>query len=377
MYNYPLNVGDRKSVRYWESYHKRVPVPFISRSNRERELSQSPAFMSWTCDPWCSRGNPRYRRIEPLATAYVLSVAAQFMMPPLARGDPWTQPHGNSCLHRYSNLSRKSPKPMRSIFCTLVLALCVVSVSAQDFAVEQLENSPRHHEWITIKSQDRELHSFVAYPEVDDQVPVVIVIHENRGLNTWARSVADQLAGEGYIAVAPDLLSNTQDGIEQTSDFESSDAARSAIYELNPEGVTKDLMAVRKYAEEMDAGTGQVAVAGFCWGGSQTFRFATNAGDSIEAAFVFYGTAPESQQAINQIEAPVYGFYGENDERVNATIERTQRMMKKAGATYDYTIYDGVGHAFMRRGDDPNADAQYKEARNQAWTRLTSLLGKL
>lgn len=266
---------------------------------------------------------------------------------------------------------------MRSILFTLVLGMFVASVSAQDYAVEQLENSPRHHEWVTIESQDRELHNFVAYPEVDEQVPVVIVIHENRGLNDWARSVTDQLAGEGYIAIAPDLLSNTQEGIERTSDFEASDAARSAIYELNPDGVTEDLMAVLEYARNVDAGNGNVAVAGFCWGGSQAFRFATNAGDAIDAAFVFYGTAPEDQEAINQIEVPVYGFYGENDERVNATIPRTEKMMEEGGKTYRYEIYEGAGHAFMRQGEDPNADAAHVDARNKAWSRLTSLLDNL
>lgn len=258
--------------------------------------------------------------------------------------------------------------------------LCMVisaSVSAQDYAVEQLENSPRHHEWVTIESQDRNLHNFVAYPQVDENVPVVIVIHENRGLNDWARSFADQLAGKGYIAVAPDLLSNTQEGIEKTSDFETSDAARSAIYELDPDAVTRDLQNVLAYAQSIDAGNGQVAVAGFCWGGSQTFRFATNAGDAIEAAFVFYGTAPDDQEAINQIEAPVYGFYGGDDQRVNSTIERTEQMMQQAGNIYKYEIYEGAGHAFMRSGDDPNGTEANVTARNQSWERLITLLGQM
>lgn len=266
---------------------------------------------------------------------------------------------------------------MRALSFIVMLALFAASVSAQDYAVEQLENSPRHHEWVSIESQERPLQNFVAYPEVTTEVPVVIVIHENRGLNDWARSVADQLAEAGYIAIAPDLLSHAQDGIERTSDFETSDAARSGIYDLSPEGVTEDLMAVLEYAQAMDAGNGQVAVAGFCWGGSQTFRFATNAGDAIEAGFVFYGTAPESQDAVSRIEAPVYGFYGEADERVNSTIPRTEKMMAAADNTYDYEIYDGVGHAFMRRGDDPEAESPYVEARTAAWDRLTTLLDAL
>ncbi|MDZ7693289.1 MAG: dienelactone hydrolase family protein [Balneolaceae bacterium] len=263
---------------------------------------------------------------------------------------------------------------MEKYFFLILITLFAATASAQDYAVNQLENSPRHHEWVTLESQGRELHNFVVYPEVDEDVPVVIVIHENRGLNDWARSFADQLAGKGYIAVAPDLLSNTQDGVERTSDFESSDAARSAIYELNPDGVTQDLQTVLEYAQSMDAGNGKVAVAGFCWGGSQTFRFATNAGDAIEAAFVFYGTAPEEQEAINRIEVPVYGFYGGDDQRVNSTISQTEKMMEEAGNTYQYEIYDGAGHAFMRSGDDPNGSEANVSARNQSWERLVKLL---
>lgn len=266
---------------------------------------------------------------------------------------------------------------MKKLLSTIAIFTLAVTAMAQDYAIEQLENSPRHHEWVTIDSQGRQLHNFVAYPQVDEEVPVVIVIHENRGLNDWARSFADQLAGKGYIAIAPDLLSNTQEGIEKTTDFESSDAARSAIYELDPEGVTQDLQAVLRYAEDMDAGNGKVAVAGFCWGGSQSFRFATNAGDAIEAAFVFYGTAPDDKEAINRIEVPVYGFYGGADQRVNSTIERTEQMMKSAGNTYEYEIYDGAGHAFMRNGDDPNGEQANIDARNQSWDRLVKLLGNL
>lgn len=260
---------------------------------------------------------------------------------------------------------------------TIIVCLVAVGAAAQDYALQQLENSPRHHEWITLESQGRDLHNFVAYPQVDEDVPVVIVIHENRGLNDWARSFTDQLAGRGYIAIAPDLLSNTQQGIEKTSDFENSDAARSAIYELDPEGVTQDLQAVLQYAQKMEAGNGQVAVAGFCWGGSQSFRFATNAGDAIEAAFVFYGTAPDDQSAINRIEAPVFGFYGGDDQRVNSTISRTEQMMQQAGNSYEYEIYEGAGHAFMRSGDDPDGPAANVQARNQAWERLVKLLEKL
>lgn len=260
-----------------------------------------------------------------------------------------------------------------------LLTFIVLPLAAQDYAVDQLEHSPRHHEWVEIESNGRTLHTFVAYPEVPENAPVVIVIHENRGLNTWARSFTDQLAGKGFIAVAPDLISNTVEGFQKTSDFPTSDEARSAIYSLEPDHVTSDLMKVLEYAKSIDAGTGMVSVTGFCWGGSQSFRFATNAGDAIEAAFVFYGTGPDKTSAYANIEVPVYGFYGGADNRVNSTIEQSEQAMNEYGNTYKYEIYEGAGHAYMRRGDDPDlsSDDPNKVARNKSWDRLVKLLNNL
>ncbi|MBD3615120.1 MAG: dienelactone hydrolase family protein [Gracilimonas sp.] len=265
---------------------------------------------------------------------------------------------------------------MKTSLLTAIIALLAFPVLAQDYAVEQLESSPRHHEWVTIESNERTLHNFVVYPETSEPAPIVIVIHENRGLNDWARSFADQLAGKGFIAVAPDLISNTVAGIEKTGDFKNSDAARQALYDLDPDHVTTDLMNVLEYAKTIKAGNGTFAVAGFCWGGSQSFRLATNAGDAIDAAFVFYGTGPGDAEAYADIKVPVYGFYGANDERVNSTIADSEAAMKRFGKTYDYKIYEGAGHAYMRSGDDPEKpqDDPNVEARNKSWERLVSIL---
>lgn len=268
---------------------------------------------------------------------------------------------------------------MKKSLLTAIITLLTFSVLAQDYAVDQLENSPRHHEWVTIESNNRTLHNFVVYPETSEPAPVVIVIHENRGLNDWARSFADQLAGKGFIAVAPDLISNTVEGIEKTGDFENSDAARQALYNLEPENVTSDLMNVLEYAKTIKAGDGTFAVVGFCWGGSQSFRFATNAGEAIDAAFVFYGTGPGDTEAYSNIEVPVYGFYGGNDQRVNSTISDSESAMEQFGKTYEYEIYEGAGHAYMRSGDDPEKpqDDPNVKARNKSWDRLVSLLNDL
>ena len=236
-----------------------------------------------------------------------------------------------------------------------------------------LSESPRHHEWVTLSHGDRELEAFVVYPETDKKTKSVIVIHENRGLNDWARLFADKLASRGYLVIAPDLISNTVPGKKKTTDFKDSDAARQAIYDLDKDQVTADLNAAFEYIKNDPASTGEVAVVGFCWGGSQTFRYATN-NQNISSAHVFYGTGPKEASEISRINAPVYGYYGGNDNRVNSTIEETKKHMEEAGKTYEYEIYEGAGHAFMRSGHEPDAQKPNKEAHDQAWERLLKLL---
>lgn len=237
---------------------------------------------------------------------------------------------------------------------------------------KQLSDSPRHHEWVTLKSGDREFQAFVVYPQSNTRTKSVIVIHENRGLNDWARLFADKLAGEGYLVIAPDLISNTK-GKKRTSDFENPDAARDALYDLDPGQVTADLDAAFNYIKKDASSTGEVAVVGFCWGGSQTFRYATNNGN-ISSAHVFYGTSPDDAEALSKIKSPVYGYYGGDDNRVNATIARTEQQLKNADIPFDYVIYEGAGHAFMKSGHQPGASPANRKAHDSAWARLLSLL---
>ncbi len=264
-------------------------------------------------------------------------------------------------------------KLILSIFSILILS---TAVQSQDFALKQLEDSPRHHEWVVVKSGDKNVHAFVAYPEVSEKALVAIVIHENRGLTDWVRSFADQLAAEGYIAIAPDLLSDFSDSAKRTSDFATSDDARNALYELNQDQITLDLAAIQAYGKSLDAGNGKTVVMGFCWGGAQTFRFATNNGD-MEASMVFYGNAPADDAQFASISKPVHGFYAENDARINAELGRVEAAMKANGKTFDYEIYAGSGHAYMRSGDDPNGSEANVAARNDSWSRLLSLLRAL
>lgn len=250
---------------------------------------------------------------------------------------------------------------MKAIFTSFIFLFFNLSATAQDYALKRLENSPRHHEWIKVQNGDREIHCFVAFPERADDAPTIIVIHENRGLTDWVRSMTDKLAEAGYLAIAPDMLSDFSEEYPRTTAFPDSDAARTAIYELDQNQVTEDLNEVFRAAGDLDGSNGEISVMGFCWGGSQSFRMATNNPD-LKNAFVFYGTGPKDLKDIERIEAKVYGFYGETDQRVNASIEQSEKLMKEAGKFYEYKIYPGAGHAYMRRGDDPDEDLAQKAA---------------
>lgn len=247
----------------------------------------------------------------------------------------------------------------------------------QDWAKARVDKSPRHQEWVKVKNGDRIVNSFIVYPEVKSKATAVVVIHEIMGLTDWVRSLTDQLAEAGYIAIAPDLLSGVGPKGGGTSEFADRSAVGQAIRDLPPDQVTADLNAVADYVAKLPASNGKVAVGGFCYGGSQTFRLATNR-PSLKAAFVFYGTGPDNADGIAKIKCPVYGFYGGSDNRVNATIPKSQELMKAAGKTYDPVIYEGAGHGFMRAGEDPgDKNEANKKARDEAWVRWKAILKKL
>src|SRR5213082_588706 len=247
------------------------------------------------------------------------------------------------------------------------------SASGQDWAKATLEKSPRHGDWVTVKHTDRAVETFVVYPESKSKTPVVLIIHEIFGMTDWVQDLADQLAAAGYIAVAPDLLSGMGPNGGRSNSF-AEGKTMEAVSHLNADQITADLNAVADYALKLPASSGKLFVAGFCWGGSQSFRFATNRAD-LAAAFVFYGGPPE-KDAMARIKAPVYGFYAGNDARIDATIPDTLAAMKTAGKSYDPLTYDGAGHGFMRAGEAPDANDANKKARTDAWARWKSLLAK-
>jgi len=279
------------------------------------------------------------------------------------------------------------------------------AVETQDWAKQRLAKSPRHQEWVKVKNGNREVSSFVVYPEVKNKATAVVVIHEIFGMSDWVQSLTDQLAEAGYIAIAPDLLSGMGPNGGGTSSLDRN-AVGQAIRDLPPDQITADLNAVADYVSKLPAANGRVVVTGYCWGGSQSFRFATNR-PSLKAAFVFYGSAPTvtgsssaiDKEALAKIAGPVYGFYAGNDARIDQTIPATTEAMNELKKTYEPVTYEGAGHGFMRAGDAPEptapaatgnkeaddkAKADYdkaltaykanKKARDEAWVRWKKIL---
>ncbi len=258
---------------------------------------------------------------------------------------------------------------MKKLF--LLLTASAAVLSAQDWAKAQLEKSPRHREWVTVKHDARSVETFVAYPESSKKTPVILMIHEIFGMTDWVQDMADQMAAAGYIVVAPDLLSGMGKDGARSNSFDQQ-GAMEAVGHLDAAQITADLNAVADYALKLPASSGKLFVMGFCWGGGQTFRFVTNRSD-LAGAFVFYGPPPP-KDAMERIKAPVYGFYGGNDARIDATIPDTKDAMKGLGKTYDPVVYEGAGHGFMRAGEAPDANEANRKARTEALRRLEILL---
>ena len=249
---------------------------------------------------------------------------------------------------------------------------------SQEWAKQRVEKSPRHREWVKVKNGAREVNSFVVYPENKNKATAVIVIHEIFGMSDWVQSLTDQLAEAGYVAIAPDLLSGMGPNGGGTSSL-SGNAVGQAIQSLPPDQITADLNAVADYISKVPASNGKVVVTGYCWGGGQSFRYATN-NPNVKAAFVFYGPAPASadgtpdKAALARIKAPVYGFYAGNDARINAALPKTIEAMTELKKTYDPVTYEGAGHGFMRAGEAPDANEANKKARDDAWARWKKIL---
>ena len=269
-----------------------------------------------------------------------------------------------------------------SLAASIVAGVCLAlarTASAQEtaalpadaeHALSRLVESPRHGEWIEYDAGDADtVNAFIVYPERSDEAPVVVVIHEIFGLTEWVRGVADQLAADGFIAIAPDLLSGKGYAGGGTESF-APDSVRQAIRDLDPAEVNRRLEAAAAYATALPAATSKVGSIGFCWGGSTSFRFAT-AWSELDAAVVYYGSSPPTW-SLETVEAPVLGLYGGDDARVNATIEPAEAQMQRLGKTYEIEIYDGAGHGFLRQ--QSGRDGANLKAAEQAWPRTLAFL---
>jgi carboxymethylenebutenolidase len=235
-----------------------------------------------------------------------------------------------------------------------------------------LDKSPRHGEYVDIKvpSGGAPVRAWVVYPERRDKAGVVILVHEIYGLSDWLRGVADQLAREGFIAVAPDLVSGMGPHGGGTESAASRDDVVKMVRDLTPEVATARLNAVRDFAVKIPSGNGKTATVGFCWGGGRSFSYAATQ-PALAAAVVYYGTPPEAAD-LARIKAPVLGFYGGDDARVTATVAPAEAEMKKLGKTYEPHIYEGAGHGFLRAQED-RGGANLK-ATQQAWPRTVAFL---
>ena len=238
----------------------------------------------------------------------------------------------------------------------------------EETAPDALNTSPRHGEWVDVElpGSDVPVSTWVVYPERSDSAPVVLVIHEIFGLTDWVRGVADQFAAEGFIAVAPDLLSGMGPDGGGTASLGERDNVIATIRALEPDERTRRLNAVRTYALAIPAGNGRLGSVGFCWGGGASFAYAVDQPD-LDAAVAYYGTSPAEASDYARINAPVLALYGGSDERVNSTIPIATEAMASGGKSYEPIIYDGAGHGFLRA--QLGQDGANMRATEQAWPR--------
>jgi len=235
-----------------------------------------------------------------------------------------------------------------------------------------LEKSPRHGEYVDIllPSGGTPIRTWVVYPERRDKAGVVLVIQEVYGLSDWIRAVADALAREGFIAVAPDLISGLGPGGGGTDSVASRDDVVKLVRGLTPEETNRRLDAVHDWAVALPASNGNSATIGFCWGGARSFAYAA-AQPSLDAAVVYYGASPEAAE-LARVNAPVRGHYGSDDARVNATIPSAEAEMKRLSKSYEPHIYEGAGHGFLRAQEE--REGANRKAAEEAWPRTVAFL---
>ena len=256
--------------------------------------------------------------------------------------------------------------------------------ASRNQAPARLAASNRHSEWVKIAVEPGSADSMMAwvvYPTTSGKAGVVVVVHEVFGLSTWVRGVADQVAADGFIAIAPDFLSRVRGG---PSTVELADStARRMISGVDFAERNKYITAAANWAMTQPSANQKYAVIGYCWGGSTTFGHAVHGGvKGFSGGVAFYGapfaaggrqaTATEPAvpaqpvaDSLAKIKVPLMLLNGSKDARIGAMMPAIDSIMKALGKTYSGTNYEGAVHGFLRAQDDPRAQNR-DEAEEQA-----------
>ena len=224
-------------------------------------------------------------------------------------------------------------------------------------------------QWVNIPVGGVNVRTWIEYPQGEAPAPVVLVMHHAQGLDDWIRSVADQLALEGFIAVAPDLYSGFGPAGGGTDSFRFPDEAmRATAGKLTPAEALRRYRAAWNYAIKLPRSNGKGGTIGFREGGDWSFRLAGEVPE-VSAAVVFYGRPP-TEAAMARIKAPVLGLYASEDTAVTATVAPTTEAMKKLGKVYEPHVYQGATHAFLMY----QVEAVNTPATTDSWPRATAFL---
>jgi carboxymethylenebutenolidase len=230
-------------------------------------------------------------------------------------------------------------------------------------APDRLATTPRHAEWVSIPVADGDsIRAWIAYPERSTPAPVVLVVHEIYGLTAWMRGVADQLAADGFIAIAPDLLSAHQ--VPAGADGDPvREQATAAIRGLDVQHYQQQLAAIAAWGMDRPAAARRYGIVGFCWGGTASFTHAVMFPD-VGAAVVYYGSSPATSE-LHRVRAPILGLYGADDARVNATVPDAEAELRRLGRSFQAHFFEGAGHGFLRQQD--GRDGANMAAVRAAW----------
>ncbi|MEZ5926326.1 MAG: dienelactone hydrolase family protein [Hyphomicrobiaceae bacterium] len=245
-------------------------------------------------------------------------------------------------------------------------ASALLGVLANDYARAALvaEDDPR----LATASQaysslDGDVRAYLVWSKEGAKRPAVIVIHENRGLNPHIKDVARRIALEGFIAIAPDVL--TKEG----GTPEDEDKARDLIGKLDAKAAIVRLVGAVDFARSIPESTGKTGAVGFCWGGGMVNQLAAHA-EHLDAGVAYYGRQLSADR-VPDIKAKLMLHYAGKDERINAGIADYETALKAAGKSYELHMYEGAQHAF---NNDTNAARYDKAAAELAWGRTVTFL---